>query len=78
MFCEVRLKNGDLIDIHVNEEPEEKKHELMSQEPLLWFDTELDHERVKAGIKPEIQSLKDFDVLRKNQLTHLLKNNFAL
>jgi hypothetical protein len=54
-----------LIDIHVNEEPEEKKHELMSQEPLLWFDTELDHELVKAGMKREIQSLKDFDVFEE-------------
>ena len=64
-ICEVGLKNGDLIDIHVNEEPEEKKHELMSQEPLLWFDTELDHELVKAGMKREIQSLKDFDVFEE-------------
>ena len=47
--CEVSLKNGDAIEIHVHEDPEEKKLELMCQEPFLWYERELDEELLKSG-----------------------------
>ena len=69
--CEISLKNGDAIEIHVNEDPEEKKLELMSQEPLLWYETEFDEELLKAGMKRELQSLKDFDVFEEIHTSNL-------
>jgi len=69
--CEISLKNGDNIEIHVNEDPEEKKLELMSKEPLLWYSTEFDEKLLKAGMKRELQSLKDFEVFEEVETSNL-------
>ena len=45
--CNVQLKNGLEVPIHVNQDEQELEFELMAKEPLIMYETELPVEKVK-------------------------------
>ena len=60
--CNVQLKTGIEVPVFVNQDKDEEELELVSKEPLIWYETELPLELVEAGMKKEMSSIKDFDV----------------
>ena len=60
--CNVQLKTGIEVPVFVNQDEGEAELELVSKEPLIWYETELPLELVEAGMKKEMSSIKDFDV----------------
>ena len=60
---EVVGKDGTKIDVEVNAEEGELEQEMRLAEPLLW-ESELPPEAEKKGMMKEMNSMKEFDVLK--------------
>ena len=55
----IPTKSGLDVPIKPNVDREEELQALGAAEPVLWYDTEFDHEKEIAGTNKEITSIKD-------------------
>ena len=65
----ISTKSGLDVPIEPNVDREEELQALRAAEPVIWYDTEFDHEQEIAGMNKEMTSIKDFDVYEEKLIT---------
>ena len=61
----VTTPNGLEVPVEVNVDRAEELQALRASQPVLWYDTEFDHDQEVAGMDKEMSSLKHFDVFEE-------------